>query len=329
MNGYFSRLIQQTGIALETGQVSEGRNFQDAIVPQISNEIVPMQIEETQEIRKQETQTNELKVTRRVENENLVASQFSTQQDAENENFIPLPQVERESFSPRGETPRTIIKEQPIESLSAQATPSQNALDTENFPKVPQYYHQVESEQVRENRTNNVVIKKTISPETSLFSEHLQKGDTSKELPSEKPTLPDRQPNEIPKQNNLPPTRQINLQTVLEWVAETPEKNPKSQIPNPKSQIPNPNSQIPNPNSQIPNPNSQIPNPNSQFPNLNSQFPNYPAQKTQNFVLSIGTISLTVEAPQPEVKKPPLPMKSQQEVKPASQTSRLSRHYIR
>jgi hypothetical protein len=315
MSGYFSRLIQQTGIALGTGKVSYGPNFSDALVPQISNEIVPMEIEETQEIGKQETQTNEFKVTRRVENENLVASQFSTQQDAENENFIPLPQVERESFLPRGEAQRTIIKEQPRESLSAQATSSQNALDAETFPNVSQSYHQVESEQVLENRTTNVVRKKTRSPETSLFSEHLQEGDTSKDLPSEKPTLPDRQPNEIPKENNLPPTRQINLQTVREWVAETPQKNPKSQIPNPKSQIPNPKSQIPNPKSQIPNPKSQI--------------PNYPAQKTQNFVLSIGTISLTVEAPQSEVKKPPLPMKSQQEVKPVSQTSRLSRHYIR
>jgi len=315
MSGYFYRLIQQTGIALETGKVSYGGNFPDALVPQISNEIVPMQIEETQEMGKQETQTNELKVTQRVENENLGASQVSTQQDAENENFIPVPQVEVESFLPRGEVQRTIIKEQPIESLSAQATPSQNALDAETFPNVPQSYHQVEAEQVLESRTNNVVIKKTSSPATSLFSQHLQKGDTSKELPTEKPTQPDRQPNEIPKQNNLPPTRQINLQTVREWVAETPEKNP--------------NTQYPIPNTQIPNPNTQYPNPNTQYPNLNSQIPNYPAQKTQNFVLSIGTISLTVEAPQSEVKKPPLPMKSQQEVKPVSQSSRLSRHYIR
>ncbi|WP_445247670.1 hypothetical protein [Microcoleus sp. OTE_8_concoct_300] len=260
-----------------------------------------MPIEETQEIGKQETQTNELKVTQKIENENLVASQFSTQQDTENENFIPLPKVERESFLPRGEVQRTIIKEQPIESLSPQATPSQNALDAETFPNLPQSYHQVESEQFLENRTNNVVIKKTSSPETPLFSEHLPEGDTSKELPSEKSTLPARQPKESPKENNLPPTRQINLQTVREWVAETPQKNPKSQFPIPKSQ----------------------------FPNLNSQIPNYPAQKNQNFVLSISTISLTIEAPQSEVKKPPLPMKSQQEVKPVSQTSRLSRHYIR
>jgi hypothetical protein len=294
MSGYFYRLIQQTGIALETGKVSYGRNFQNALVPHISKEIVPRQIEETQKMGKQETLKNELKVTRRVENDNSVASQFSTQQDAENKNLIPLHQVERESFLPRGEVQRTIIKDQTIESLSPQATPSQNALDAETFPNLPQSYHQLESEQVRGSRTNNVVIKKTSSPGTSLFSEHLQEGDTSKELPSEKPTLPARQPNEIPKENNLHPTRQINLQTVREWVAETPEKNPKSQIPN-----------------------------------LNSQIPNYPAQKTQNFVQSIATISLTVEAPQSEIKKPPLPMKSQQEVKPVSQTSRLSRHYIR
>src|SRR4028118_530988 len=113
MSGYFYRLIQQTGIAIETGKVSYGRNFPDALAPQISNEIVPMQIEETQEMGKPETQENELKVPRRVEKENLGGSQFSTQQDAGNENFIPLDQVERESFLPRVEAQRTIIKEQP------------------------------------------------------------------------------------------------------------------------------------------------------------------------------------------------------------------------
>ena len=309
MNGYFSRLIQQTGIALGTSKVSSGADFQDAIAPQIGSEFVPIQIEENQEIGKQEAQDDELKPTRKVENKNIVVSQSLTPKDAENGNLIALPQVEIESSFPILEEQKTIIQEHQVESLSAQVTSSQNAIvAAENSPNVPKYDKRAESDRPLEIRMNNVVIKQPRSPETSL-SEHIQERDTSRESETAKHTLPDRQTNEISKEPNLPPTRQVNLQTVLEWVAETPEENP---------------------NYQFPIPNSQFPIPDAQFPIPNSQFPNYPVQTNPNFVLSIGTISLTVEAPQLEVKKPPLPpVKSQQEVKPVNQTSRLSRHYIR
>jgi hypothetical protein len=317
MSGYFSRLIQQTGIALAIGKVSDAGNLQEAIAPHFGSEIVQIQSEENQEIGKQETQEEELKLrystivkngqdARSTKSEflggvgilpALVESQFLTRQADEN----PLSQVEIESSSPCLEAQKTIIKEQEVESLSAQVMSSQNAIAAEKSPELPKSYHQTEFDRSLESRTNNGLVKQSRSPETSS-SEHLQKPDSFAESPSTKRTLRDREINEIPKEHNLPPTRQINLQTVREWVAETPEKNP----------------------------NAQFPMLDAQFPISNSQFPNYPVQKNQNFVLSIGTINLTVEAPQSEVKKTPLPpIKSKQEVKPVSQTSRLSRHYIR
>ncbi|NJK65315.1 MAG: hypothetical protein HC941_01165 [Microcoleus sp. SU_5_3] len=169
---------------------------------------------------------------------------------------------------------------------------------------MPKFDNREDSDRTLENRRNHAVLETAGAvplfpkkwPELAL-SKHLQQRDFPEGLPSANRSLPDRQTIEILKEPNLPPTRQVNLQTVLEWVAETPAENP---------------------NSQLPIPNYQLP------------IPNFQTQKNQNFVLSIGTISLTVEAPQSEVKKPPLPpIKSQQEVKSVSQNSRLSRHYIR
>ncbi|HBY76229.1 MAG TPA: hypothetical protein DEG47_04295, partial [Cyanobacteria bacterium UBA11148] len=71
-------------------------------------------------------------------------------------------------------------------------------------------------------------------------------------------------------------------------------------------------------------------NQKNKFPIYHPPSPNSNYQESQNFTLSIGTISLTVEAPQSESQKPLLPpVKSKPDIKPARQTSRLNRHYIR
>jgi hypothetical protein len=313
MSGYFSRLIQQTGIPLATGKVSDAGNLQEAIAPQIGSEFVPIQIEENQEIGNQEAQEEEFQLrystivkngqdARSTKSEFLggvgrepaiVEAQFLTSQADEN----PLSQVEIESSSPSLEAQKTIAQEQEVESLSVQFTSFQNAIAEEKSPILPKFDNRENSDRTLENRRNYAVSETAgavpLSPKKlpePALSKHLQQSDFPEGSPTANRPLPDRQTIEILKEPNLPPTRQVNLQTVLEWVAETPAENPNYQLP----------------------------------------IPNFQTQKTPNFVLSIGTISLTVEAPQSEVKKTPLPpMKSQQEVKPISQTSRLSRHYIR
>jgi hypothetical protein len=300
MSGYFSRLIQQTGIALGTGKVSDGGNLQDAIAPHFGSEIVQIQSEENQEIEKEETQENELNPI--VEEKNLVQPQFLTKQNAENANFMSLPKVETESSSPILEAEKTIIEEHKLESLSAQFTSSRNAIiATENYPDLPKSYHQEANEIPKEHTADSRFMNYT--PERDI-----PVGTRQCRVP-------------------IAATRQINLQTVREWVAETPEENPNSQFPIPNSQ--QHDTAVTDTRIAI-FADARYPMPDAQFPIPNSPFPNYPVQKNQNFVLSIGTISLTVEAPQSEVKKTPLPpIKSKQEVKPVSQTSRLSRHYIR
>ncbi|NJK65314.1 MAG: hypothetical protein HC941_01160 [Microcoleus sp. SU_5_3] len=128
MSGYFSRLIQQTGIALGTGKVSDGGKFQDAIAPQIGSEFLPIQIEETQEIHKQATQEEEFKPTRKVESETIIESELLNHQAAKEENISLLFPVKTTAPSPIIKEQKAIIQEQEGESLSAQVTPFQNAI---------------------------------------------------------------------------------------------------------------------------------------------------------------------------------------------------------
>ncbi|MGL5058416.1 MAG: hypothetical protein ACRC62_00440 [Microcoleus sp.] len=301
MSGYFSRLIQQTGIPLAIGKVSDAGNFQDAIAPQIGSEFVPIQIEETQEIQQQAIQEEEFKQPRKVESENIIESELLNHQAAQLEKISPFSSVKTTPTSLIIKEQSAISQEQKLENLSAQVTPFQNAIAAENFPELPKFDRQQPNEITKEPTADSRFTKYT----------------------------PDR---DIPvgtQQCRVPtnPTRKINLQTVLEWVAETPEENPNSQFPIPNSQ--QQDTEVRETRIAILS-DARHPIPDAQFPIPNSQFPNYPTQKTPNFVLSIGTINLTVEAPQSEVKKPPLPpVKSQQEVKPVNQNSRLSRHYIR
>ncbi|NJM61332.1 MAG: hypothetical protein HC849_15830 [Oscillatoriales cyanobacterium RU_3_3] len=216
----------------------------------------------------------------------------------------PLFQVEIESSSPSLEAQKTIAQEQEVENSSAQFTSSQNAIAAEKFPMLPSFDNREESDRTWENRRNHAILKTAgavpLSPKKfpePALSKHLQQSDFPEGSPTANSPLPDRKTIEILKESNLHSTRQVNLQTVLEWVAETPAENPNSQ---------------------------------SSIPNYPLPISNFQTQKTPKIVLSIGTISLTVEAPQAEVKKPPLPpVKSQQDVKSINQTSRLSRHYIR
>jgi|GEM_PF-4065844 len=133
------------------------------------------------------------------------------------------------------------------------------------------------------------------SPETLLQKQSVrsQEQNTLGESLSTKPKVhePQRQSTAISQEYNPLPTRQVDLKTVREWVAGA-EKAKLNTEP--------------------------------------FQFPNPQPQEKPNFSLSIGTISLTVEAPPPEVQQPVLPSrKPQQKGKTISPTSRINRHYLR
>jgi len=319
MSGYFSRLIQQTGMALTVGEVSAGVNLPNA------TSITPL--EELGELQKvgetiKQFDEDEFKLRQNVENqESSVSTPFQNQDSGNRDYSLPLA-VEQDAALPIGEKQDPIIQKKPVERSSENSPLSPEASGGLNVPKPPQP-PKAESEKIVENLTN---IVQKIQPATDISLPEYPVQSKESDTPSE--SRRDRQSAAIPKESQSRSTRLVTLQTVREWVAgdlgtqeqrsqgEEERRSGEDKGEFSQSPIPNPQSPIFNPQSPIPNPQSPIPNPHS--------------QKSQDFVLSIGTISLTVEAPQPEIQQsPPPPMRSKQEIKPTNSTSRLNRHYIR
>ncbi|HBL57097.1 MAG TPA: hypothetical protein DDZ80_00515 [Cyanobacteria bacterium UBA8803] len=321
MNGYFSRLINQTGIPLETGKVSAA-NGQNAIAPQLSSEMASMQLEETQD---RQPADRDL-LTGRDENENRVAGLIFPDREAENKDDFPIPPVTRTASLPIGEVPQTIRPDNPVELGSEKVTLSQDAIAPLSFPN-PSQYQKAEPDQLIASKANAIIdipqLKETSLPELLNPAE---KPYPPGESPDAKNQLSDR-PSASAKNSNPFPTRQVNLQTVRAWVAE-PE-NPKLLLENLSEQELNPQT-LPDREHHFPkSPNSSPQTPQNN-PHHQSPITNYQPPASQNFKLTIGTISLTVEAPQPETPKPPpAPIKSQQQQKPTQPTARLNRYYIR
>ena len=327
MSGYFSRLIQQTEMVLgrSEGIKAEGiepdpnipsllftereqelqsptdqksvAHFQEDSQYPSENNLLPTPTEFSSS-----TISFPLGIQRKAEmgrneNQEFSISPSFFNQDAANRNDSPTPKSASTVSLSSGDSPQSEVPEN-----WAELSPKNQEVGTGlNFPNEQP---EVKPEKILESRTK-VVQQTQLSPETALpkLLAHSEENHTTRELKRLKTR---QQPIAIPQEDNPLPTRQVNLQTVREWVAGTGNAQPQ-ELQNSAAEITN---------SRL---NSEI-----------FQFTAPKPQAKQNFMVSIGTISLTVEVPQTEVKQPPLPpMKPQQEVKPVSPTSRLNRHYLR
>ena len=326
MNSYFSRLIHQTEMSIGTGEINT-RRFQPNVINPffLSDEvgtaepieeiqtIVPLEKEqprtpknsqfkeqgdEEEKLSSMETQT-EVKIQRKQNKELPMPSPFFNQDTAKKKDSS-LPKSTRKVALSLEDSPQPQQLENPLELSPASRLTSHDMGNELNLPTV---HPQVKSEKNLQSQTN--VVQKTPStvkssqPSSEIPLSKLPlryeeyDNDTLEESITTKPTIaePKRQTTVISQTSETLPNRQVNLQTIREWFSETE---------------------------------------NSKFNTEPFDFPHPQPQAKQNFMLSIGTISLTVEAPQPEVKKPPLaPMKPQQKVKAVSPTSRINRHYLR
>ena len=345
MSSYFSRLIQQTEIAVGTGETNS-RTFQpNETTTPLRDEVAVFEafepIEEIQAIAtSQEEQfarqenfqikgvgNEEEKFslmgkhkdaqTRRAENRELSTSSSFFNQNAADRHESSSPKSARKASISSGDSPQSKQGENWTELSAEPMLPDHHQGTRLNFPNEEP---KVRSEKILESRTD-VVQQTQTSPETYLpkppvhSEEHHTLGESKRVK-----TTP--QLKAIPQEHNLLPTRQVNLQTVREWVGGTENSKLNTELNTEPLPISETQPQ------ERPNSAAEIGN-SSLNPQL-SQFTDSQPQPNPNFMLSIGTISLTVEAPQTEVTKPALPpMKSQQEVKPVSPTSRLNRHYLR
>ncbi len=347
MSSYFSRLIQQTEIALGTGETNSRTVQPHETITPLRDEVAVFQpIEEIQVIAPPEdgefgTQGDvQIKgqgdgeekfqsmgrhrdaETRRAQNQDISISPPLLNQDAVNRKDFPPPNSARTVSLLSGNLPQPKQLENRVEFSSENILPSDEVETGLNFPNEQP---KVKSEKILHSPTN-IVQKTPQSPETSLPKQPVcsQEQDTPGESLSAKPKLRERQrqPTTISKEYNPLPTRQANLQAVREWVGGAANSKLNTEpFPSSETQPQEPQNWVGGTE------NSTL---NSTLNTDPSQFPHPQPQAGQNFKLSIGTISLTVEAPQRSVQQPPLPpRKPQQEVKPVSPSSRLNRHYLR
>ena len=231
------------------------------------------------------------------ENQEFSISPSFFNQDAANRNDSPSPKSASTVSLSSGDSPQSKV----LKNSAELSSENQDVGTGLNFPNEQP---KVKPEKILESRTK-VVQQTQPSPETAL-PKPLACSEENHTTRESKRVKTRQQPIAIPQEDHPLPTRQVNLQTVREWVAGTGNAQPQ-ELQNSAAEIDNSRS------------NSEI-----------FQFTAPKPQAKPNFMLSIGKISLTVEAPQTEVKQPPLPpMKSQQEVKPIRSTSRLNRHYLR
>ena len=317
MNGYFSQLIGQTGIVLPQQNVLARNVVSDIFSAESSGEEAPIQEEHVEAIVSQPEQP--------------VSPAVQADREVRESSIIPLQTLP----SKAGETPT------PQELLEESVIP-------ETIPDVSEIASvsptvQPEAGELRAVPNPEPTILETI--EVHSFSESIpvSQPSQSKEIKSNKdventsPLIADRplnitEPEPIesvqvesklavtksPKTPVAPPIRQAYLQAVRDWVAGKPREIEEFQEIYSQQEAQS--------TTMAPNLQPAL----APFALESSRQSNVQPPQEQDFVLSIGSIHLTIEAPQQETLPPPvlLPQNSQN-VKPEYSASRLSRYYLR
>ncbi|WP_026731142.1 hypothetical protein [Fischerella sp. PCC 9605] len=318
MSGYFARVLQQTGISiagtsdgtLEVLQPSSATSFAG------NDAVTPMQIEQDVVINAQpELMTEDL--TAEVESNRLPPNTPKPE-------TMPTPNIlspERiPELQPHSDLPKlTVVNVEESQPASENLRPQPDIVVRESINQV------VSTNSSRRSITDTPPTVETLTKETQADS-------TEADFPSPL----------ISEQVNSYEIQQVYWQAVRDWVTGTPEVEEGrgeremgrgeegEKIQNSifsSSQSPTPNPQPPILNPQSPTPIA--PNPHS-LRSWGPRVPQFPIPEVQEFSLSIGTISITIEEPPKELPKPmTLNTQSEPFVKPEPQSSRLNRHYLR
>jgi hypothetical protein len=326
MSGYFSQLIGQTGIVLPQQNVRDRNVVSDIFSTESSGEEVPIQEEHVEVIVPQPEQP--------------VSPAIPANREVR-EARSQLPSIAGETPTP----PELLQVSSPeIPSVSQMVQPASPTI----MPEAGELRAMANASAIAYAQNPQPTILEPIEvqsfSESIPISERSQPKETKSSTNNTEDTVADpplkiTEPEPIesvqvesklevtgsPKMPVVPLTRQAYLQAVREWVAGTPREI--EQIQEISAQQP-PESIEQNVKPAAAAPNRQpIPVPFALEPSRQSEV--QPPQE-QDFVLSIGSIHLTIEAPQPETLPPPvlLPQNSQN-IKHDYAASRLSRYYLR
>ena len=329
MSSYFSQLIQQTGIALATGNVRAGDAIPDIFSDQSSEEGALIQ-EEHREVMVPQPEQPVFPVTHsdreRQEEEvdrPIVRATFTDTPDNTSVSKVVQPD-HPPNLSGEGEQPATV-------SDTAQGAIADSSEPEPSIQEQIEVQSCVESMPISPASKQQETVINSPSPVAHQPLDPLeQQANVTEPEPIESVQIEGKveAAREVETHTDALQTRQAYLQAVRDWVAQMPgeieelqevhvEQHPQQQVSSSQKLA-----------RVAVSPHQQpVPEPFSleQTSQLEYQKP-----EEQDFVLSIGSINLTIEAPQSEVFPPPVSIaQSEPTVKPNSQTSRLSRYYLR
>lgn len=290
---YFSRLIQQTGIAL--GHKTLGFSGLEPSYGTRSDEgLEPLEAEAVQVAPLDERAPAES--FERLDSGNRPIPPDSTAQPLTPHPSQEIPQL---SFPPNQTIKPTILEQIEIQGVVEHDLP----IDEPVSGEMPQ-------------------------PRESSFPPSLEpiEQDRQVEISAQSAASPKHQEN---------PTPQVYVQMVREWVAQPPRTIEQSSLEYPQiEQV----REISSEQTVIHQPSAIHELPTTQQRAINAVQRPIPIEQheytdspdIQEFVLSIGSIQLTVETPQPPVQTPPVQPPSPQPARlPRTEGARLSRHYLR
>lgn len=333
MSSYFSQLIQQTGIALPTGNVRAGDVLPDIVNVQSSEEGALIQ-EEHREVMVPQPEPSVFPVTHSDQERQEVDHPIVRETITDTPDNTLVSKVVQPDHPPKlsGEGEQPVIASGTAQGAIADS-PEPESTILEQI-EVPFFSESIPisqaSEQQKTGRNRSTLTNSSLQVAHQPLDPLEQQANVTEPKPIESMQI-DRKVEAARKaetHTDALQTRQAYLQAVRDWVAPMPgeikelqdayiEQQPQQQL----SSSQKPARVAVSPHQQ---PVSE------RFSLEQTSQSEHQKPEEQDFVLSIGSIHLTIETPQQDTLPPPV-LQSQAEpnVKTDYQASRLSRYYLK
>ena len=317
MRGYFQRLIQQTGLHIGSGgDFRSGGQAPSQIGSKQGGEITPIHVEETKIIEPQQVP----RIERRTEGENIAES-VPERFEGKIEGKPPIPtadETKTEDQTSKAGEHRPEEEEREIHPAPEEGGMKDRAIEDETFGKSETVESVLPDKEEIRRRDDSSVPTVTIKQRT------FEDGKEPEDRPDDEAG------------------RQPTLMEVREWVAETPDAEFEEIVPNEDA------NQAERVIAKAPF--ESLAHGESSFAAHPSTIESSPSIEPEihDFHLSIGTIQITIEEPQKQVRdkrpqkefqvgesqkevhvKEPHRVTKERKPAPQAQSTRLARHYIR
>lgn len=318
MNTYISQLMQQTGIALPSKTSWQGGGSLSGIFSgESGGEEVPLLEENREVIVPQPVQPAPVMV------------QPLPEETGNNQPRTEIPMVGRprvqETVPPMPEVPPVVQPQARGERAIPTDPESTPPPEPQTTPELT-IIEQVEIQSSTANISPTTLTPKEARPNLELPRKVVQSA-TAADIPPEKVENVQIEQTKTEPSAEAMPTSQTYLQVVRDWVAGTPEvlEEVREVV---VEQPPQPTTPFRQEDVKKPIILKNQPTSPLELEQISHSETRQPGVQQQDFVLSIGSINLTLAGPPPQSNPPPI-VPSQTAPAPDTEPFRLSRHYLR